>query len=130
LVTTGCHVKGPIVHGSQSSSGDLSSAAIADFWNIYHGNDYDAIPQAQNELDAAIQNDPDNPTLYALLGATHFWHVGEATRDPIKDEPVLAEDMGDAVDNFAKALQLDYYSPHPIGYITREFVREYSGRLQ
>lgn len=115
------------VQDSQSSAQGQTSTAIADFWKIYHGNDYDAIPQAQNELSAAIQNDPNNPTLYALLGATHFWHVGEETRDPIKDDPTLVEDMGNAVDLFGKALQLDYYSPHPIGYINDDHLPGYLG---
>src|SRR5437870_1036951 len=57
-----------------------SEAAIRLFWAVYHGNDYDAIPQVQTELQRAIQTDPNNPTLYALLGATHFWHIGEAER--------------------------------------------------
>ena len=115
------------VQDSQSSAQDQTSAAITDFWKIYHGNDYDAIPQAQNELSAAIQNDPKNPTLYALLGATHFWHVGEDTRDPVKDDPTLVADMGNAVDLFGKALQLDYYSPHPIGYINDDHLPGYLG---
>jgi hypothetical protein len=115
------------VQDSQGSGGEAASAAIADFWAVYHGNEYDAIPRVQNELAAAIQNDPSNPTLYALLGATHFWHIGEAARDPIKDDPVLAEDMGYAVDLFGKALQLDYYSPHPIGYINDDHLPGYLG---
>ena len=66
----------------ESRHRSASDAAIEQFWAIYHGNDYAAIPQVQNQLEAAIQLDPNNPALYALLGATHFWHVGESTRDP------------------------------------------------
>src|SRR5258708_13114238 len=60
----------------------ISRAAIEKFWTIYHGNDYAAIPEAQDELQKAIQSDPNNPTLYALLGPTHFCHVPEFTRNP------------------------------------------------
>jgi hypothetical protein len=109
------------------ASNGLTSAAIDRFWAVYHGNNYDAIPQVQQQLEVAIQNDPNNPTLHALLGATHFWHVGELARDPIPNDPVLPEDMSDAVDSFQKALQLDYYTQHPIGYINDDHLPGYLG---
>ena len=59
-----------------------SDAAIERFWDIYRGNEFDAIVEAQAQLGAALVQDPNNPTLYALLGATHFWRSGEYTRDP------------------------------------------------
>lgn len=107
----------------------VSRAAIERFWEIYHGNEYDGIPEAQKELQAAIQSDPNNPTLYALLGATHFWHVGEASRDPDPqaDKQVLAQDMPTAAALFQKALDLDYYSQHPIGYIYDDHLPGYLG---
>ena len=105
----------------------FSDAAIERFWTIYHGNDYDAIPQVQDELERAIQLDPNNPTLYALLGATHFWHVGEFARDPNADRNVLAQDMPTAASLFQKALDLDYYSQHPIGYINDDHLPGYLG---
>src|SRR5882757_10952412 len=51
-----------------------SKAAIERFWSVYHGNQYSAIPRVQAQLQSALQHDPDNSTLYALLGATYFWH--------------------------------------------------------
>jgi hypothetical protein len=104
-----------------------SQGAIRRFWAVYHGNDYNAIPQAQAELQRAIRNDPNNPTLYALLGATHFWHIGEAARDPNPRDPALAQDMRAAVGFFGKALDLDYYSKHPIGYINDDHLPGYLG---
>jgi tetratricopeptide (TPR) repeat protein len=106
-----------------------SRAAIEKFWTIYHGNDYAAIPEAQEELQKAIQSDPNNPTLYALLGATHFWHVGEFTRDPNwkAHQNVLAQDMPTAASLFQKALDLDYYTQHPIGYINDDHLPGYLG---
>jgi hypothetical protein len=112
---------------SQSESKDTTRAAIDRFWAVYHGNDYDAIPQVQQQLQAAIQNDANNPTLHALLGASHFWHIGEASRDPIPNDPVLAQDMQDAVDSFGQALQLDYYTQHPIGYVNDDHLPGYLG---
>lgn len=109
------------------ASSGMTSAAIDRFWRVYHGNDYDAIPRVQRQLEAAIQNDANNPTLHALLGATHFWHIGEQARDPIPHDPVLAQDMADAVDSFGKALQLDYYTHHPIGYISDDHLPGYLG---
>src|SRR5258706_8773403 len=107
----------------------ISRAAIEEFWTIYHGNDYAAIPEAQEELQKAIQSDPNNPTLYALLGATHFWHVGELTRDPNwkAHQNVLAQDMPTAASLFQRALDLDYYSPHPIGNINDDHLPGYLG---
>ena len=104
-----------------------SEAAIKRFWSVYHGNDYNDIPQVQSQLQSAIEYDPGNPTLYALLGATHFWHIGEAARDPIPKDPALAQDMPDAVDLFSKALDLDYYTKHLIGYITDDHLPGYLG---
>jgi hypothetical protein len=105
----------------------ISRAAIEKFWTIYHGNDYAAIPEVQDKLDRAIQADPNNPTLYALLGATHFWHVGESLRDPKADRNVLAQDMPTAASLFQKALDLDYYTQHPIGYINDDHLPGYLG---
>src|SRR6266481_7025488 len=107
----------------------ISRAAIQKFWTIYHGNDYAAIPEAQEELQKAIQSDPNNPTLYALLGATHFWHVGELTRDPNwkAHQNVLAQDMPTAASLFQKALDLDYYTQHSIGYINDDHLPGYLG---
>jgi hypothetical protein len=108
-------------------SAGISEAAIEKFWKVYHGNDYDAIPEVQNELERAIRLDPNNPTLYALLGATHFWHVGELTRDPKADQNALAQDMPTAAGLFQKALDLDYYSQHAIGYIDDDHLPGYLG---
>jgi tetratricopeptide (TPR) repeat protein len=113
--------------GEDESGESTSVAAIKNFWAIYHGNEYDRIPEAQAELEAAIELDPDNPTLYALLGATHFWHVGEASRDPHPDSSVLAGDMPTAASLFQKALDLDYYSPHLIGYVNDDHLPGYLG---
>jgi hypothetical protein len=106
-----------------------SEAAIHQFWAIYHGNDYDAIPQVQNQLEGAIQLDPDNPTLYALLGATHFWHIGEFARDRNwrEDQNILSQDMPTAASLFEKAFHLDYYSPHLTGYINDDHLPGYWG---
>lgn len=50
-------------HGERNES----SAAIERFWNVYHGNEYDQIPQVQQELQNAVDHDPENSTLYAML---------------------------------------------------------------
>jgi hypothetical protein len=106
---------------------DESSAAIERFWKVYHGNEYDQIPQVQQELQHAIGSDPDNSTLYALLGATHFWHIGEYTRDVHPDPGVLQQDLPNAVSLFGKALDIDYYSKHLIGYINDDHLPGYLG---
>lgn len=99
--------------GVESEQG--KAAAIERFWSIFHGNDYDAISAVQAELQAALERNPKDVTLTALLGATHFWHAGEYTRDPKPDLTVLQQDMPTAVELFQKALNLDY-GQHPIGY--------------
>jgi hypothetical protein len=121
--------RGVAVLDQDGQSTGVSRAAIEKFWAIYHGNDYAAIPEAQDELQKAIQSDPNNPTLYALLGATHFWHVGEFTRDPNwkAHQNVLAQDMPTAAALFQKALDLDYYTEYPIGHINDDHLPGYLG---
>lgn len=104
-----------------------SKAAIERFWSIYHGNQYSAIPQVQAQLQSAIQLDPDNSTLYALLGATFFWHYGEYTRDPNLNLDVLRQDLPNAVSLFGTALEIDYYGKHLIGYINDDHLPGYLG---
>lgn len=104
-----------------------SKAAMERFWSVYHGNDYAAIPEVEEQLEDAIQKDPNDPTLPALLGAAHFWHIGEAARDPNRQDPALARDMSEAVSDFGKALDLDYYTPQPIGYINDDHLPGYLG---
>jgi hypothetical protein len=110
-----------------TSAAQRSEAAIQTFWRIYHGNDYDAIPQAQAELRRALRRDSDNATLYALLAATHFWHFGEAARDPQLDSNALAEDISTSVRLFRRALELDYYSEHVPGHISDDRLPGYLG---
>lgn len=125
---SGTNAGQPITDEGDQSNG-VSRAAIEKFWTIYHGNDYQEISEAQQELEKAIQSDPNNPTLYALLGATHFWHVAEAARDPNAqaDRSVFAQDMPTAAALFQKAVDLDYYTPHPIGYIYDDHLPGYLG---
>jgi hypothetical protein len=104
-----------------------SRAAIEHFWAVYHGNDYGSIPAVQAELRSALNSDPDNATLYALLGATHFWHVGEYARDPNPNPSVLQQDMPTAVQLFQKALDLDYSGQHLIGYVNDDHLPGYLG---
>jgi hypothetical protein len=93
-----------------------SAAAIDHFWTVYHGNDYASIPDVQVELQSAIAGDRDNPTLYALLGATHFWHISEYTRASNPDLAVLQQDMPTAAGLFQQAMTLDYDGQHLPGY--------------
>jgi hypothetical protein len=104
-----------------------TDAAIERFWTVYHGNDYNAIPEVQAELQAALDRDPNNATLYALLAATHFWHIGEYTRDAKQDQNVLHQDMPTAAQLFQKALDLDYNGRHLVGYINDDHLPGYLG---
>jgi hypothetical protein len=104
-----------------------SQAAIERFWQVYHGNDYSEIPQVEEQLLQAIQLDPRNPTLHALLGAAHFWHIGEAARDLDRRDPALVQDMPDAVAQFGQALGFDYYTRHLLGYINDDHLPGYLG---
>lgn len=118
---------GQVVDEKPETQHDRSTAAIERFWAVYHGNDYAAIPQVQAQLQEAIAHDPQNPTLYALLGATHFWHIGEYTRDPNPDLNVLQQDMPTAASLFGQALELDYYGKHLTGYINDDHLPGYLG---
>jgi hypothetical protein len=105
----------------------VADAAINRFWAVYQGNDYSAIPEAEQELESAIRVDHDNPKLYALQGAAHFWHAGEWTRDPHPNLQVIQQDLPNAVRLFQKAVDLDYYSPHMIGYVNDDHLPGYLG---
>jgi hypothetical protein len=111
----------------ETERGGASKAAIERFWSVYHGNQYSAIPQVQAQLQSALQHDPDNSTLYALLGATYFWHYGEYTRDTNLNLSVLQQDLPNAVNFFGKALDLDYYGKHLIGYVNDDHLPGYLG---
>jgi hypothetical protein len=122
LITVGYTSAGDDVEAARGAN-----AAIAKFWGIYHGNRYSQIPEAQAELEEALRLNPNNATLYALLGATHFWHVGEAARDPKPNQNVLMQDMPVAVHLFEQALNLDYDGNHPIGYVNDDHLPGYLG---
>src|SRR5262249_57043744 len=92
-----------------------------------HANDYAAITDVQADLQAALNREPDNATLYALLGATHFWHIGEYARDPRPDLSALQQEMPTAVQLFQKALDLDYNGLHLIGYVNDDHLPGYLG---
>jgi tetratricopeptide (TPR) repeat protein len=113
--------------GDDTQTAHRTNAAIDKFWEIYHGNRYGDIPEAQAQLEEALQFAPNNATLYALLGATHFWHVGEAARDPKPNPNVLLQDMPTAVRLFQKAVDLDYYGNHQIGYVNDDHLPGYLG---
>jgi hypothetical protein len=114
--------------GPGPASRGSSDAAIERFWTVYHGNDYDSIAEVQRELQAALQHDPNNAALYARCPAsTHFWHIGEYTRDPRPDPNVLQLDMPTAAQLFEKAFDLDYYAQHRIGYINDDHLPGYFG---
>jgi hypothetical protein len=113
--------------GSDQASRRSSDATIQQFWTIFHGNDFGAIATVQAELQAALEHDPENATLYGLLGATHFWHAGEYTRDPRPDLTVLQQDLPTAVQLFQKALDLDYNAQHPIGYVYNDHLPGFLG---
>ena len=112
---------------SEEDFSAASQAAIDRFWQAYHGNDYSAIPGVEAQLRQAMSHDPNNPTLHALLGAAHFWHIGEYARDPNRNDPALAQDMPDAVVHFGQALALDYYTRHALGYINDDHLPGYLG---
>jgi len=112
---------------AENRPGGASAVAIEKFWAVYHGNDYAAIASVQLQLRAAMRRDPDNPTLYGLLGASHFWHFGEFARDPHATRQTLEADITSAVQLFQKALDLDYYDTHLPGYVNDDHLPGYLG---
>jgi hypothetical protein len=121
------HEEGQSAPAAHARTAGTTQAAIERFWAIFHGNDYDAIPDVQAQLAEALRHDPNQATLYALLGATHFWHIGEFTRDPQPNPRVLQQDMPLAVRLFQKALDLDYDGGHLIGYVHDDHLPGYLG---
>ncbi len=78
LVATALLVSAGFAWRPDPGDSPATQAAIDRFWQVYHGNDYNGIPQVEAQLEQALAQDPNNATLHALLGASHFWHIGEA----------------------------------------------------
>jgi tetratricopeptide (TPR) repeat protein len=93
------------------------NAAVDMFWRALHNNDYAHIGDAQAALRAAIDQNPNSAELYALVGATHWWHAGEASRDSRPDPNVLSTDLPTALQLLQRAAQLDPNEDHYPGFI-------------
>ena len=105
---------------TQSDAGDSAVTqknAVDMFWRVFHNNDYAHIGDAQTALQAAMNENPDNAELYALLGATHWWHVGEASRESSPNPSILTTDLPTAVQLLQQAAQLDPNEDHYPGFI-------------
>jgi hypothetical protein len=116
--------------GSDAAASDpdaVAREAVLAFWDVYHGNDYGAIADTQATLRAALEQNPDSATLHALLGATHFWHVSEAGRDPQPDPAVLSQDLPTAVELFQRAVDLDTGGGHLPGHVNDDHLLGYTG---
>lgn len=102
---------------SSSDKTDTQVEAVDAFWRVFHNNDYARIGEVQATLGAAIDRDPNNPSLLALLGASHWWHAGEASRDSHPDSSVLSADLPTAVQLLQRAAQLDPNEDHYPGFV-------------
>src|SRR5436190_14423325 len=91
--------------------------AVDLFWDTYHGNRYADIASVQVALQAALDCNPSNGQLTALLGATHFWHVAESARDPNADPQQLMADLPTAIQLFQQAASEEPDDDHLIGFI-------------
>jgi hypothetical protein len=123
---TGVEAVSAIASGADPGDGDPNSkcsraaaareAAIETFWRVLHDNDYEHIAEAQAALQRGLEENPNDGTLHALLAATHWWHVGEAKRDPNPDPQVLAGDLPTALQLVQRASQLDTDDDHLPGF--------------
>lgn len=94
----------------------LSMEAEKTFWETLHNGQYARIPQAQELLQAAYLENPNDPQLAAHLGFLHIWKITERERDkPVKavivDEIVLARKY------FADAVQLNPQDARTQGFL-------------
>ncbi len=117
LLVAGCNGPNNADTPPDGGASTAAKAAVDAFWRIYHNNDYAHIADVQAELQAAIDQNPNNAELLALLGATHWWHVGEASRDLHPDLSVLSTDLPTAVQLIQRAAQLDPNEDHYPGFI-------------
>src|SRR5215468_3004718 len=96
----------------------IGKTATDAFWNTYWANDYANIANVQSALRAALNENPRDATLTALLAATHWWHVSEAAaRERHPDQAVLNSDLPTALQLMQQAAQLDPDEDHYPGFI-------------
>jgi len=103
--------------GSDQADSRYGRSAIADFWYVYHHNDYAQIPAVEAELEDAIAEEPGDGTPVAYLAAAHWWHVSEHDRDPTLSRDVLVGDFISAVDLFGQATTLSPDDDHLPGFL-------------
>jgi len=102
--------------GGQAAIG--GKAATDAFWNTYWANDYANIANVQTALRAALNENPRDARLTALLAATHWWHVSEAAaRERHPDQAVLNSDLPTALQLMQQAAQLESDEDHYPGFI-------------
>src|SRR5713226_4105625 len=116
-LVAGCNASNNADGPPDGGAPTAARAAVDAFWRTYHNNDYAHIAEVQAALQAAIDLNPNNAELHALLGATHWWHVGEASRDLHPDPSVLSTDLPTAVQLLERAAQLDPNEDHYSGFI-------------
>jgi hypothetical protein len=122
MVGTACTEEDAPASDDAGTAAAVARAASDKFWNTYWGNDFVHIADVQSALQSAIDQNPTDGELYALLGATHWWHASEApARDPHPDMNVLSQDLPTALQLVTKASQLapdDDHLPGFVGTIT------------
>ena len=58
----------------------IGDAAIENFWAVYHGNDYDDIPEVEDQLERALRLDPNNSHAVRATGAPLTFGMLVSTR--------------------------------------------------
>jgi hypothetical protein len=117
-LAVGCSADASSSPDAGDSAASSAKTASDAFWNTYWANDYAGIPAVQSALQAALNENPRDANLTALLAATHWWHVSEAAaREKHPDPTVLNGDLPTALQLMNQAAQLDPDEDHYPGFI-------------
>jgi hypothetical protein len=97
-------------HAADESSGTTAAEpqhpAVAAFWAAFLAEDYAGLGDVIADLDAAIDESPDDPEIVLIRAHAHLWRLAEWTRDPMQDPTLQIVSAMAALESFTHAREL------------------------
>ena len=92
---------------ADTSTGDEPQHPAANaFWTAFLAEDYAGLAQVIADLDAAVEESPDDPQLVLLRAHAHLWRLAEWARDPDQDPTLQIVSAMAATQSFTHAREL------------------------
>jgi hypothetical protein len=89
-----------------TTGGEPQHPAANAFWTAFLAEDYAGLAQVIADLDAAVEESPDDPQLVLLRAHAHLWRLAEWARDPDQDPTLQIVSAMAATQSFAHAREL------------------------